>query len=99
MSYTASSDLRRVVRAVRQYSDWMSLGLELGLDYKTLKSIQENNPGEREACKMEMLERWLDQEDEVPKFGGPTWQQLADSLRQLGQDALAENIEQEIYRE
>ena len=77
----------------------MSLGLELGLDYKTLKSIQENNPGEREACKMEMLERWLDQEDEVPKFGGPTWQQLADSLRQLGQDALAENIEQEIYRE
>ena len=73
--------------------------MELGLDYQTLKSIQENNPGEKEACKMDMLKSWLDGEDEVTQCGGPTWQQLADSLRQLRQDALAENIEQEIYRE
>ena len=80
--------------AVRQYSDWKSLGLYLGLDYQTIKSIEENNPGEREACKMEMLKRWLDGEDVVDQCSGPTWQQLADSLRQLGQDALAENIDQ-----
>ena len=48
---------------------------------------------------MDMLKSWLDGEDEVTQCGGPTWQQLADSLRQLRQDALAENIEQEIYRE
>ena len=48
---------------------------------------------------MEMLKSWLDGEDEVTQCGGPTWQQLADSLRHLGQDALAKNIEQEIYRE
>ena len=48
---------------------------------------------------MDMLKSWLDGEDEVTQCGGPTWQQLADCLRQLRQDALAENIEQEIYRE
>ena len=94
---TARSDLRRVVGAVRQYSDWRSLGFELGIDYQTLKSIQENNPGEREAaCKMDMLKSWLDGEDEVTQCGGPTWQQLADCLKRLGQDSLAQNIEREI---
>ena len=98
MLYTASSDLRRVVRAVRDYSDWKSLGLDLGLDYQTLTSIQENNPGEKEACKMDMLKSWLDGEDEVTQCGGPTWEQLAVCLRNLGQDPLAETIEREFVR-
>ena len=73
--------------------------MELGLDYQTLESIQEKNPGEKEDCKMDMLKSWLDGEDEVAQCGGPTWQQLADCLKQLGQDALAEKVEREIYRE
>ena len=92
--FTARSNLRHVVRVVvSQLSDWMSLGLELGLEYQTLKTIQENNLGDKNACKIDMLKSWLDGEDEVTKLHGPTWQQLADGLRQLGQDTLAEKIE------
>ena len=98
--YTARSDLRRVVMALLPYSDWRGLGFVLGLDCQTLDTIQQNNPGEKEAaCRMYMLKSWLDGEDEVTRYGGPSWQQLVDSLRKLGQDALAQNIEQEIYRE
>ena len=43
--YTAHSDLLHVVRLIRQFTDWRSLGLELGLRYRTLQDIQQNNPG------------------------------------------------------
>ena len=48
---------------------------------------------------MDMLKSWLDGKDEVTQHGGPTWQQLAFCLKQLGQDSLAQNIEQEVNRQ
>ena len=92
LCYTAPSDLQDVVGAIRQYSDWRNLGSELGLDHQTLETIQEK------ACKKEMLESWLVGKDKVIQCGGPTWQQLADCLRQLGQDPLAKTIDQEFVR-
>ena len=97
--YTACSDLLHVVRLIRQFTDWRSLGLELGLRYRTLQDIQQKNPGENSkqasaACQMDMLKCWLDGEDDVTQCGGPTWQQLANSLKRLEQDSLARDIEQ-----
>ena len=97
--YTAHSDLLHVVRLIRQFTDWRSLGLELGLRYRTLQDIQQNNPGENSkqasaACQMDMLKCWFDGEDDVAQCGGPTLQQLANSLKRLEQDSLAHDIEQ-----
>ena len=43
---------------------------------------------------MDMLKCWLDGEDEVTQCDGPSWQQLADCLKRLGEDSLAQNIQQ-----
>ena len=83
---------------VRQFNDWRSLGFELRLDYQTLEVIQENNPGEREACKIDMLKCWLDGEDDVTQHGGPSWPQLADCLNRLGQDSLADIFVKQQHR-
>ena len=78
-----------------QYSDWESLGLLLGLESATLEAIGVKNLGKEQACKRKMLEHWLDGKDQVTEFGGPTWQQLADCLKQLKEDSLAQDIDEQ----
>ena len=46
-----------------------------------------------------MLEHWLDGKDQVTECGGPTWQQLADCLKQLEEDSLAQDIEEQYCRD
>ena len=89
------SSLRRVFGLLTQYSDWESLGLLLGLESATLEAIKADNSGKKQACKREMLENWLDGKDQVTECGGPTWRQLADCLKQLGEDSLAQVIEEQ----
>ena len=96
--FTDRSSLRRVFSILTQYSDWKSLGLLLGLESATLEAIKADNSGKKQACKREMLEHWLDGKDQVTECGGPTWQQLADCLKQLEEDSLAQDIEEQYCR-
>ena len=89
------SSLRRVFGLLTQYSDWESLGLLLGLESATLEAIKADNSGKKQACKRKMLEHWLDGKDQVTECGGPTWRQLTDCLKQLEEDTLAKDIEEQ----
>ena len=97
-SFTDCSDLRLVFSILSQYSDWESLGLLLGLESTTLEAIKADNSGKKQACKRKMLEHWLDGKDHVTECGGPTWQQLADCLKQLEEYSIAQDIEEQYCR-
>ena len=72
----------------------MSLGLELGLLYTTLESIENKECRDVEKCKTKMLAGWLQQQDEVAKKGVPCWATLEKALRNIGHNDLANTISQ-----
>ena len=67
----------------------MDLGLQLGIEYRTLQKIDEEQRGRIEKCKREMLAAWLQGEDNAKE---QTWSTLVDALKKMGKIALAETI-------
>ena len=52
-------DLNRYV--TRKYaSDWLDIGLELGLNHSVLKTIENDNPQRCVACLRNALDKWLE---------------------------------------
>ena len=87
--YTGIDDLACVNKFLKNVVDWQPLGLELGLLYPTLKRIKKEQQGDINDCKMEMLEAWLQQQDNVCKTGVPSWSVLRKALRSIGENELA----------
>ena len=85
------SELSKVLKELKPYTDWKRLGLILGLYYPTLDTIERNNDT-MQSCMMEMLAAWLKKKDGVLKEGGPTWLQLKQALRTLEENALVDSI-------
>ena len=74
---------------------WFSLGLKLGL-YKTrLDVIEANHKGDVDRCLLECLSAWLYKVDNVTSEGGPNWTFLTSALREIGQNAVADNVDQQ----
>ena len=69
-----------------------NLGLVLGLDYNRLKAIMDTS-----SFLEDMLAGWLQQVDQVPSTGVPTWNRLMEALKdkRVGQNRLAITIEEE----
>ena len=88
----AIDDLFEVKMFLKNLVDWQSLGLALGLLYPTLKMIAKEQRGDIEECKMEMLAAWLQQKDNVPQKGDPSWSVLQGALRRMGENELADKI-------
>ena len=82
--YTGIADLASVKKFVKSVVDWQSLGLELGLLYPTLKRIKKEQHGDINDCIMEMLEAWLQQQDNVREKGVPSWSVLRNALKEVG---------------
>ena len=80
--------------AIKNLSDWQSLGLALGLLYPTLKKIDDDQRGKTDRCVMEMIAAWLQQQDNVSKKGVPSWAVLQTALRKIGEIQLADEIDQ-----
>ena len=72
--------------------DWITLGLHLGLHYSTLTKIRTDRHSNLEECKMVMLAAWLQQQDNVPQTGVPSWSVLRAALRSMRKDELADKI-------
>ena len=89
---TAIGDLSAVLEAVSDLNEWIVLGLKLGLLYPTLEKIDNDHPNKTETCKMKMLAAWLQQEDDVPQKGVPSWSMLQAGLRKMGKNELASGI-------
>ena len=90
--YTGIDDLLDVKIALKNLTDWQSLGLALGLVYSTLKKIDEDQRGKTDKCVMEMLAAWLQQQDNVSKKGVPSWWMLRTALRKIDENELADKI-------
>ena len=71
--------------------DWLNLGLALGLLYPTLQLIEKDS-GKTDECKTKMLAAWLQQQDNVPQEGVPSWSVLQAALRNIGESELADKI-------
>ena len=89
-------DLKLVKSLLSNFTDWESLGLELGLYYPTLETIKINERGQVKQCMMRMLVAWLKKSDNVSNCHGPSWQQLIESLRAIEENSLADDIERSL---
>ena len=76
--------LVRLLVFLKDFNDWRSLGLELGLLSSTLHHTETNysNVGSR---KREMLAAWLSWMDNVDTaaYGKPSWARLQKALKKL----------------
>ena len=82
--YTGIADLAQVKRFLKNINDWKSLGLELGLLSSTLKRIKKEQREDINDCMIEMLEAWLQQQDNVSQVGAPSWGVLQRALNNIG---------------
>ena len=73
-------------------ADIHSLGISLGLYHRHLKDMRSS-----ETFRDDMIDAWLQKEDNVLKRGVPTWENLTKALRDrtVNQVGVAEKIETE----
>ena len=71
-------------------SDWLDIGIELGLKVADLDAIKENNHGNVEKCFSKMLIQWLRRTNPPP-----TWSAMVEALKQpaVGFKHLADQVE------
>ncbi|XP_019863689.1 PREDICTED: uncharacterized protein LOC109592754 [Amphimedon queenslandica] len=74
------------------FNRWKPLGLKLGISYITLDNIKSEEEKVQDRL-MEMLAAWLKKKD---KAANPTWKKLIDSLKEIEENSLAEEIERKI---
>ena len=91
--YTGIDDMFEIKMALKNLTDWQSLGLAMGLLYPSLEKIEEEQRGVIEKCKTKMIASWLQQQDNVSKKGVPSWAVLQTALREIGEIQLSDEIE------
>ena len=89
---TAENDLCDVLAVIRDLNDWKDLGLQLGLLYLTLIDIETYRRGRLDDCRIDMLSAWLQQQDNVPQKGVPSWNVLRAALQIMGEHWTADKI-------
>ena len=74
--------------------NWFGLGLQLGIHYHELKKIELEEHGSVDRCLASVLQRWMNEEDDVKSSGGATKEALISALKELQENALAEAVDQ-----
>ena len=72
--------------------NWKKLGLQLGLLYSSLEKIDIEQRGNISSCKIEMLQAWLQKQDNVSQKGIPSWSVLIAALKRIGENETADRI-------
>ena len=73
-------------------TDYMRLGLELGLSYSLLTKIRQQQDKKVEDCKRVLLQSWLERDERVDQMGGANKSALIAALRRMGQQSAADSI-------
>ena len=83
-------DLHRYV--IKKYAaDWKNIGLELGLQFDTLKIIKQNNPLKVEDCLEDVLDRWL------KSTRNATWRTLEVALTNMRRQRFGRDPVHDVY--
>ena len=80
------SHLRVIKSGLHDLTDWLKLGLELGMDHSFLDGIERDKGGNTGECKAVMLHAWL-------QSGRATKSSLVTAVRKIGEDDIAARIE------
>uniref|UniRef100_A0A1X7TMI4 Uncharacterized protein n=1 Tax=Amphimedon queenslandica TaxID=400682 RepID=A0A1X7TMI4_AMPQE len=88
------TDLANVMKNLKSidYTQWITLGISLGLHYNTLGVIEEKCRGDVKQCLLKCMAAWLRGEDKVTLKGGPSWLSLAEALEEIEENDIARNI-------
>ena len=73
-------------------TEYMRLGLELGLSYTLLNKIRQEQGRKVEDCKRTLLHSWLKGTDRVVEMGGINKSALVAALRRMGEHRVANSI-------
>ena len=96
---TGSEILADVCELLSTCVNWMGLGIQLGLDYSRLRGIEIERHLNVSSCRIDMIAAWLMKEDQVMKKGGPTWKQLIQALKKIGEIRLSKEISLKITKQ
>ena len=88
---TGLDDVMKMLKSI-DYTQWITLGISLGLYYNTLGIIEEKCRGDVKKCLLKCMAAWLRGEDKVREKGGPSWSSLAEALEEIGENDIARNI-------
>ena len=73
-------------------TEYMRLGLELGLSYPELNKIRQEQGKKVEDCKKSLLHSWLKRTERVDEMGGANKPALVAALRRMGEHRVADSI-------
>ena len=73
-------------------TEYMRLGMELGLSYALLNKIRQEQGRKVEDCKRTLLQSWLERADRVDEMGGTNKPALVAALRRMGEHRVADSI-------
>ena len=83
------SDIATLSNELTSISEWVTLGVNLGVPYHLLKEIRTNYAIEGlGACRLEMLALWLQ------RAPNASWRGVARALQQMGENTAAKRVEQ-----
>ena len=88
-------------KAVSNCVEWNGLGLELGLKHSRLQDIEIKRLRDVPSCRRDMIAAWLrnSKKDKVMKKGRPTWKQLIQALKNIGEISLSEEVSLKIMKQ
>ena len=72
---------------LHEVTDWIPLGLHLGITLPELKTIEKNYPNDLSRHRIEMFEKWQ-------KKMTPTWSAVVQALMGIGMRRLASELAQ-----
>ena len=81
-----TSHLLAIKKTLRGLTDWQELGLELGMEYSFLDSIDRDKGGDVEKCKTAMLNSWLG-------TGRATKSSLVAALTEMGEGSIVAKLQ------
>ena len=62
---------------------WKRFSTKLGIKTSSLDVIERNHPGDAEACLYDALVDWLKMNYDCDKYGKPSWERLARTVKSL----------------
>ena len=80
-------EVRDLDSELHEVTDWIPLGLHLGITLPELKIIKANNSNDLKMCRIEMFEEWR-------KKVTPTWSAVVQALVEIGMRRLASELAQ-----